>query len=142
MIKNLFLRVSNMKTIVQSSFALIFALLLMGCTSTNKSEPDFYVYKILTPVEWQQSQGKEHVVLSAIDQSGEFVHLAEAKNYQDIARRFSGGATEAIIVKLDPNKLNGDLVKEANPGDPTEYYHLYGGRIPMDAVVSSSVLTL
>ncbi|MDE0937951.1 MAG: DUF952 domain-containing protein [Mariniblastus sp.] len=100
------------------------------------------MYKILTPVEWQQSQGKEYVVLSAIDQSGEFVHLAEAQNYQDIARRFSGGATEAIIVKLDPNKLAGDLVKETNPGDPTEYYHLYGGRIPMDAVVSSSVLTL
>jgi|TARA_B110000495_G_C22995540_1_gene586871 uncharacterized protein (DUF952 family) len=142
MIKYLLLKVFNMKTIVQSSFALIFALLLIGCTSTNKSEPDFYVYKILTPVEWQQSQGKEYVVLSAIDQSGEFVHLAEAKNYQDIARRFSGGATEAIILKLDPNKLAGDLVKEANPGDPTEYYHLYGGRIPMDAVVSSSVLTL
>jgi uncharacterized protein (DUF952 family) len=129
-----------MKKIIQGSILLFFTFLTISCGNNNR--PDFYVYKILTPVEWQQSQGKANVQLSAIDKGEAFIHLAEAKNYEEIARRFSGDATEAIILKLNPNKLVGRLVKQTNPGDPTEYYHLYDGRIPLNSVVSVRVLKL
>lgn len=116
-------------------------LFLISCGGAT-DKPEFYVYKILTPAEWQHSQDKAFVVLSGIDVESLFIHLAEEKNYEEIAKRFANGATEAVILKLNPAKLTGRLVKETNPGDPTKYYHLYDGSIPMDAVVSVSVLKL
>jgi uncharacterized protein (DUF952 family) len=91
-----------------------------------------HVYKILTPAAWQSCQGQERLALGA-DDAG-FIHLAEPDQVGRIAAKFFAGEPRVIVVELDPAKLPGRLVHEANPGGATLYYHLYEGYLPFSAV--------
>lgn len=39
-----------------------------------------------------------------------------------------------VILKLNVRKLVGRLVYETNPGGSTQYYHLYEGKILLNAI--------
>jgi uncharacterized protein (DUF952 family) len=91
-----------------------------------------YLYKIVSPEEWGSSQGERHLVISAFDKA--FIHLATEDQLSRIVEKFWNGKSY-LVLKLDPQKLIGRLVHEANPGGTSKYYHLYDGSIPMDAVV-------
>lgn len=42
-----------------------------------------------------------------------------------------------MVLKIDPSKLIGKLVFEVNPGGTQKYYHLYNGKIPLNAVIEA-----
>lgn len=94
-----------------------------------------YLYKIVSKEEWQQSQLRNSVVLSPKDQA--FIHLAKEDQVASIVQKFWKNK-EFFILKLSTNKLIGRLVYESNPGGTTLYYHLYDGRIPLEAVENVS----
>jgi uncharacterized protein (DUF952 family) len=123
---------------------LLCLLLLTACDNTNgrnmppknqeNSSPE-YLYKIVTPEQWQQSQTSREVVKGSIDTN--FIHLSTQEQLSGRIQKFWKNQNY-IVLKLDRKKLKGHLVLEANPGGTNLYYHLYDGKIPLDAVASST----
>lgn len=91
-----------------------------------------YLYKVVSPEDWRKSQLQQEVVLSSIDV--DFIHLAKEDQVAHVVQKFWGDR-DCIILKLASKKLSGHLIYEKNPGGTTQYYHLYEGSIPLDAVV-------
>lgn len=96
-----------------------------------------YLYKVISKKDWDDSQGEQSLQLTPIDK--EFIHLAEDGDVQRIINKFFADEPVVVVVKLDPAKFKGRLVKERNPGGTTEYFHLYEGSIPMEAVVDARI---
>lgn len=100
----------------------------------HENDTPQYLYKIVSPDDWQDSVRKNQVVASQLDST--FIHLSTENQLAHVAQKFWKGKNY-IILKLDPIKLKGHLVYETNPGGTTQYYHLYEGKIPLDAVIDS-----
>lgn len=108
--------------------------------SENREEEKMtphYLYRIVSTEDWQKSQEQKQVVTSAIDK--DFIHLSTEEQVPQTAQKFWKGK-DYVILKLDSKKLDGRLVYETNPGGATRYYHLYDGKIPLEAVVNSKVV--
>lgn len=92
-----------------------------------------YLYKIISPSQWEESQKLSHVQLTVDDAS--FIHLATEEQVDRIIDKYWGDFPQVVVLALDPQLLCGRLVLEANPGGTHQYYHLYEGLIPCSAVV-------
>ncbi len=91
------------------------------------------LYKVISKEHWELSQNKDRVVLDAMDD--DFIHLATEEQLEKVIKKFWKGKKNYTVLKLDPRKLPGKLVFEANPGGTNKYYHLYDGWVPVDAVL-------
>lgn len=96
-----------------------------------------HVYKIVTPLDWDQAKKTGKVPLSDMDKKSGFIHLAGDGQVEGIVNKYWQDVPMIVILKLDTSKLEGRLVKEKNPGGNTLYYHLYNGSIPVEAVMLS-----
>ena len=96
-----------------------------------------YLYRIVSPEQWQESLLQNHVINSSIDK--DFIHLATEEQLAGIIQKFWNNK-DHIILKLAAKKLTGRLIYETNPGGTTLYYHLYEGNVPIDAVVEVSTV--
>lgn len=110
---------------------------LAGHQSAPNNPPQF-LYKILSVENWQASQPKLTVQLSSDDEA--FIHLATEDQLEKITAKYWSNASEYVILKIDTGRLPGRLVLEANPGGTNKYYHLYDGKIPLNAVVDFKVI--
>ena len=120
-----------MKRIV---FILGFGVLFgIGLYYFNLSRAPKYLYKVVTKKTWNQSKDKEQLELSEFDR--EFIHLATKEQLPKIIDKFFAGQSDILVLKLDPQKLPGRLIKEKNPGGTMKYYHLYDGAILKKAIV-------
>jgi uncharacterized protein (DUF952 family) len=109
-------------------------------TSNLKGESTMvapHVYKIMTLSDWQESQKLGFVKPSTLDLESKFLHLSEDHQVQRTIDKFMKNEKNIIVLELEPSKFVGKLVKEKNPGGSAEYYHLYDGKIPLEAVVKS-----
>lgn len=102
----------------------------------QNSTPE-HLYKIISSEQWQKSLLQNEIVGSPIDK--EFVHLAKDDQLDHVAQKFWNNM-DYIVLKLASKKLVGRLIFETNPGGSTQYYHLYEGNIPLDAVVDVTVV--
>jgi len=118
-----------MKNILFTLFAMIASI---GSSATLTPE---YLYKIVSPEDWQAAQEQAYLKRGAIDT--DFIHLATKEQLPRIAEKFWKNK-DYVILKLDPKKLTGRLVYEANPGGSTLFYHLYDGEIPREAVIEAT----
>ena len=98
----------------------------------NEDTTPQYLYKIVSPKEYRKSLLQNEVVSSLIDK--EFFHLSTENQISHVVQKFWKDQ-DYVILKLDSKKLIGRLVYEINPGGTTQYYHLYEGKIPLDAIV-------
>jgi uncharacterized protein (DUF952 family) len=120
-------------------YLLAIASVMLFCMNLNAAEtsqneiPEF-LYKIVSPEQWKESQEKGHLVLTAMD--ADFIHLSTEDQVEHVIKKFWKDS-RYLILKLDSKKLKGDLKYETNPGGTTKYYHLYDGSIPLDAVVGN-----
>ena len=96
-----------------------------------------YLYKIVSIEEWQKSLLHNEIVLSSMDK--DFIHLAKEEQVVHVAQKFWENR-DYIVLKLASKKLVGRLLYEVNPGGTTQYYHLYEGNIPLDAVVDVTIV--
>lgn len=101
----------------------------------QQSNANFYLYKILSQQDWQESQKLGYA--KPLENDTDFVHLSEKDQIDRIVTKFWANRSDVVVVKIDPQKMLGKLVHEANPGGTTKYYHLYNGKIPLAAVVES-----
>ncbi len=126
-------------------FLLVFSL-ITACTGNKKTsswnqDKDMktnaptYLYKVLSMEDWGKSCKTIH--LSNMDR--EFIHFSTEDQLDRILKKFWGNSSRYIVLKLETEKLVGKLVLEANPGGTNKYYHLYGGSIPLIAVLEMKV---
>lgn len=101
--------------------------------------PPKNLYKIVSPEDWQKSQGQQVLETSSMDK--DFIHLSTKEQLPHIAQKFWENK-DHVILTLDTKKLKGRLIFETNPGGTTRYYHLYEGSIPFDAIVDASIIRL
>jgi uncharacterized protein (DUF952 family) len=98
-----------------------------------------YLYKIISPENWQKSQLQNILVTPPMDD--EFIHLSTEEQLPGIIRKFWDGK-DYIVLQLDVTKIQGRLIHECNPGGSTLYYHLYEGSIPMDSIIQPMIVRL
>lgn len=115
-----------------------------GCTGKQMNQNEVVsaehcLYKVLPYELWQNSQGKELLVLGPMDD--EFIHFSTEAQVEKTAAKFFADVPCYVVVKVDVSKLKGELVLESNPGGTTKYYHLYNGAIPRSAVVEYRIVT-
>lgn len=101
------------------------------------NETPKYLYKILSKHNWQSTQEKKIVALSADDDA--FIHFSKEDQLERILGKYWSEEAEAVILKIDSSRLQGRLVYETNPGGSAKYYHLYEGVIPFQAIVESKI---
>ena len=113
-------------------FLLAFSLLLLSVQSFANVPTPHFLYKILSPAAWTESQGMQSAVINSPEETyilltreDQLTHLLD-KNWANIP---------AVVLKVDASKLVGDLVFEEDATESGEYYHLYNGQIPQDAVI-------
>jgi uncharacterized protein (DUF952 family) len=116
-----------MKKIILSA-----ALILNAVAFSTDLDTPTFLYKIVSPNDWTDSQDEPTLVLSEDDEA--FIHLSTQDQLDRILNKYWAGSS-AIVLKVDVSKLEGDLVYEVNEGGSTKYYHLYNGEIPHNAVV-------
>lgn len=98
-----------------------------------------YLYKIVSKEQWKDSLLRNVVVLSPIDVN--FIHLAKEDQVRHIVQKFWNNM-DHIVLKLAAKGLIGKLIYETNPGGSNQYYHLYEGNIPLDAVVDVTIIDI
>jgi len=90
-----------------------------------------HLYKVVSVEQWEAS--KDSVVLGQVD--SEFIHLSKGDQLERITTKFWRGVERYVVLTIDPDKLPGKLVLEANREGGDKYYHLYNGAIPKEAVL-------
>lgn len=116
---------------------MLFCVLLALGDPAPEEAPN-YLYKILSPAAWEESQAGDKLALGPDDET--FIHLAEDHQVERISRKFFSEHQKVVVIKLRVADLPGRLVKESNPGGTTEYYHLYDGYLPLQAVESHELV--
>lgn len=100
--------------------------------------PPPFLYKILSQRNWEATQSRKNLLLSAEDEA--FIHLATEEQLEKIIPKFWSQAPQFVILKLAVDQLQGELVFETNPGGSVRHYHLYKGFIPVGSIVESRVI--
>lgn len=114
--------------------ALVVLSMMASSLFAQETVPD-HLYKILSLDNWHKSE--DHVALAEDD--AQFIHFSQQDQVERIATKYWADAREYVVLEIDPTKLEGKLVYEANPGGIGKYYHLYDGKIPYEAVVNSKI---
>ncbi len=97
-----------------------------------------YLYKVLSLENWEASQSALSLQLSKDDDA--FIHFSRDDQLERITSKYWANASEYIVLKVETAKLAGKLVYEANPGGTSQYYHLYDGSIPLEAIAESKTV--
>lgn len=120
-------------------FAVLFFLAMHAFSFAHEvaEEKPAYLYKILSYDHWQASENRETVALSAADDA--FIHFSIEDQLDKIIAKYWSGVSQFVVLKIDTDKLEGELVYETNPGGSAKYYHLYRGAIPISAIEEVSV---
>jgi uncharacterized protein (DUF952 family) len=90
------------------------------------------LFKIVSKEQFEKSKELKNLLLSPDD--SEFIHFSEKHQIERIIGKFFSNVKDILILEIDPNLLEGRLVKEKNPGGETLYYHLYEGCIPLKSI--------
>ena len=106
-------------------------------TMENLAVPQ-YLYKILSLRNWQATQNRNTVALPGEDH--DFIHFSKEEQLEKIVAKYWSNVPEYVVLKIDANRLAGEMVYETNPGGSTQYYHLYNGFIPIQAIVESRIV--
>lgn len=127
------------RSMKKTLFGLFCLLLLSSFGGEVKQEhlsPE-YLYKIISFEEFQEGMIQDQGLTSSMDTN--FIHLATEEQLPHIVGKYWKNQ-DHLILKLVSKKLVGRLILETNPGGTTQYYHLYDGKIPLDAIVDISII--
>lgn len=103
---------------------------------TNQSPQ--YLYKILSLRNWQATQSRNTIQLSAEDDA--FIHFSTEDQLEKIIEKYWADAPQFAILKIDSSQLEGRLAFETNVEGTNKYYHLYDGFIPFSAITESKIV--
>lgn len=99
----------------------------------NEVQPKV-LYKIISTENWNESKSSSSLKLSSAD--SKFIHFSTEEQLQRIIDKYWEDKASYIVLKIDPLKLSGRLILEANPSGVNKYFHLYEGAIPHAAILN------
>lgn len=123
------------------NFCIFFAFLslcLHANENVNMETPPKYLYKILSYTNWQATQSQRVVQCPAEDAA--FIHFSREDQLDRILTKYWSDQPSYAILKIVPEKMQGRLVFETNPGGTAKYYHLYEGSIPFNAIAEVKIV--
>ena len=91
------------------------------------------LYKIVSPEQWFKSN--QHDILTLDSNDKKFIHFSTEEQLPRIIKKYWANK-KRVVLTIDPQKLPGKMVLEANRPGGDKYYHLYNGSIPHNAVVA------
>jgi uncharacterized protein (DUF952 family) len=91
-----------------------------------------FIYKIISRGMWQKAQNDGVFVGAAIDLSDGYIHLSDAAQAVETARRHFVGQTELVLVAFDAAIFGDSLKWEASRGGAL-FPHVYGHIDPASA---------
>lgn len=92
------------------------------------------LYKILPAARWAEAPALGRVPEAPVDVQDGFLHLSDATQVHETARKHFAGQTDLVLVTLDPARFaEGTLVWEPSRGGAL-FPHVYGA-VPLEAVV-------
>lgn len=94
-----------------------------------------HLYRLVRAPEWKDAAANGYFDGADHDKRDGFVHLSTAEQVEGTADRFFTGMNDVLLLKLDRDRLNGDLRMEESSGGDL-YPHLYGA-IPLEAVLEA-----
>ena len=95
------------------------------------------LFKVLSMQNWIDSQ--DSLAIKTPESDKDFVHFSTREQYPQILHeKFDG--VECVLLTIDHTRLNGELKLEYNKARTEQYYHLYGGYIPKEAVIDHVVV--
>lgn len=97
-----------------------------------------HLYKVLSFKLWEATQSEDFVMLTTEDDA--FIHFSKEDQVDRIITKYWSESPQFVVLKIDTNKLEGNLVYEANHGGSAKYYHLYNGFIPISSIVESTII--
>ena len=123
--------------------ATFFSLASFSLGNENHSNLEFmqpleYLYKVLSYRFWNASQNKKTISLPAED--SEFIHFSTEEQLEKTLNKYWKEEPQLVILKVDVEKLVGNLVYETSANGSTKYFHLYDGYIPIGSLLESKVV--
>ncbi len=112
-------------------------MLITWGTMNAVNQTPSYLYKILSYRNWQATIGRKVVILDSADK--EFIHFSTAEQLDGIVQKYWATAPQFVVLKIDVSRVQGQLKYEANPGGSNQYYHLYNGYIPIQAIAEAKI---
>ncbi len=94
-----------------------------------------YLYKVLAYPLWQESLGKEKLILPEEDNA--FIRLHTHEQLARVLLRHWANIPKYMVLTLDPDLLEGELRIETKGTASTSYYQLHNGSIPLKAILES-----
>jgi glutathione S-transferase len=98
---------------------------------------DGRLYHVALPEDWEAAEHEGAYPWSTrgmrVDHVG-FVHLSYAHQWAGVIERFYGDRPDAVVLVVDPTRLDGEVRDEPAPDTGELFPHLYA-RLPVDAVV-------
>jgi peptide deformylase len=119
-------------------FLCLISVLLHPLENMHAQDAPAFLYKILSLRLWHATQNRKNVSLPAEDNA--FIHLATEEQLEKVIAKFWAEAPQFVILKIERDRLLGNLVYETNPGGVTKYYHLYQGFIPLHSICEVKIV--
>ncbi len=86
------------------------------------------IFHIAREAAWDRARAEGVYRADSLASEG-FIHLSTAEQVCDTAARFYAGATDLVLLAVDPDRLTAELRWEEAPGGLGTFPHLYG---PLD----------
>lgn len=103
----------------------------MGCL--NLDDPMALIYKILSRSTWNQALKDGVFSGSGIDMVDGYIHLSDALQAEETAKRHFAGQTDLVLVAFNPNDFAESLKWEPSRGGAL-FPHIYGSIDPAKAL--------
>lgn len=98
------------------------------------------IYKISPAAPWRAAEAKGTFTGAPIDKADGYIHFSDASTVRETARKYFAGATDLLLIAVDPASLGSALKWEVSRGGVL-FPHLYAD-LPVSAVKSVVALPL
>ncbi|MCB9595174.1 MAG: DUF952 domain-containing protein [Sandaracinaceae bacterium] len=92
------------------------------------------LYKILRAARWADADALGRVPEAPVDEQDGFLHLSDATQVRETARRHFAGQRELVLVTLDPARFAPDTLRWEPSRGGALFPHVYGA-VPLEAVL-------
>ena len=97
-----------------------------------------YVYRVITPKDWAIAQSTGEVPLVPIDQKDGYIHLSPRDQVLETVKLYFSPSAQPSVMKISCERLGPGLRWELVESRGGHLFpHLYGGAIPLDAVLAT-----
>lgn len=90
------------------------------------------IYHVTTAEEWNAGKARGAYEAASLKEEG-FIHCSEARQVDDVLRRYFAGKDNLVKLVIDTDKLTSKYIQEWSPSIQDTFPHIYGP-INIDAV--------